>query len=81
MGYEVEKATITDVNYPKHFSVDVRTENGLVFNNTARSKHCNGARKRVKIGQTYDVVLNVYQREGRTVRRLDKRKLNNLLCP
>lgn len=81
IDYEIESAVITDVNYPKHFSVDVKTENGLKFTNVARSKHCNGSRDRVKIGQTYNVVLNVYRFEnGKIEKVLDDKKLNDLLC-
>ena len=81
VGFETQKATIIRVNYPKHFSVSIRTEEGLVFNNTARSKHCTGARNRVKSGQTYDVVLNIYRTpDGAITKKLDSAKLNDILC-
>lgn len=82
IDYEIESAVITDVSHPKHFSVDVETKNGLKFTNVARSKHCNGSRDRVKIGQTYNVVLNVYRfKNGNIEKVLDDKKLNDLLCP
>lgn len=81
IGYEVQKATITGVNHPKHFSVSIRTDEGLVYRDTARSKHCVYSHARAIVGRRYDVVLNVYQRkDGTTTKHLDSNKLNDLLC-
>lgn len=82
IDYEIESAMITDVDHPKHFSVDIETESGLKFTNVAGSKHCIGSTERVKVGQTYNVVLDVYRyKNGKIEKTLDERKLNNLLCP
>lgn len=81
VGYETRRVTITDVNPPKHFSVDVRDDSGNEYDDVARSKHCNSWRSRAVVGKSYQIPFRlVRSEEGKVSSVLMKQTLNDLLC-
>ncbi len=81
VDFTVEPVTVVAVNHPKHFSVDLRDNSGVVWRKAVRSKHCTGSRTRVVVGRTLPVPLQIVERNGVRERRIAEGQLQQLVCP
>ncbi len=61
--YAYKQGEVVYINPPKHFSVHIKFANGTVHK-LRSNKHCNGWREHVKVGDVYNIPIEIQYYES-----------------